>query len=169
MKTPISLLTAAMLTLTAIQPAAAHTQAERPTLPERAQQIIEKPIMSLRKKERGRKALRMLRQSGKLPNFAKFYGMKDKQVERLFKTDHAAHLDETGALMFVEPMPTLAELALAEPNSGANRPTIPLSETFQLQSKPGSTKTLFLDFDGHTFSGTAWNSSYGAGTINHYF
>ncbi|MBO9524033.1 MAG: putative Ig domain-containing protein [Nocardioidaceae bacterium] len=38
----------------------------------------------------------------------------------------------------------------------------PLSETFTLQSKPGSSKTIYLDFKGGTITGTAWNASYGA-------
>ncbi len=34
----------------------------------------------------------------------------------------------------------------------------PLAETFQLHSKPGSLHTMFLDFDGTTVTGTAWNA-----------
>ena len=37
----------------------------------------------------------------------------------------------------------------------------PLSQTFALQSKPGSARTIFLDFDGHTVSGTQWNTQFG--------
>jgi hypothetical protein len=33
----------------------------------------------------------------------------------------------------------------------------PLAQTFQLQSRPGSQRTIYLDFDGHTATGTAWN------------
>ena len=42
-----------------------------------------------------------------------------------------------------------------------------LSETdiFNLQSKPDSNFTVYLDFDGHVTSGTAWNSSYGIDPI----
>ena len=35
----------------------------------------------------------------------------------------------------------------------------PLSQTFLLHSRPTSTHTIFLDFDGTTVSGTAWNAS----------
>ncbi|MEH6472442.1 MAG: PKD domain-containing protein [Halopseudomonas sp.] len=34
------------------------------------------------------------------------------------------------------------------------------STVFTLHSKPNASKIVFLDFDGHTISGTAWNSSY---------
>lgn len=38
-------------------------------------------------------------------------------------------------------------------------PFAPLSETFSLHSRPGATKTIYLDFTGHTTSGTSWNTS----------
>ncbi|MEY4717873.1 MAG: hypothetical protein RL563_491, partial [Pseudomonadota bacterium] len=37
--------------------------------------------------------------------------------------------------------------------------TLPLVDAFKLHSKPNSTKKVFLDFDGHTISSTAWNST----------
>lgn len=33
------------------------------------------------------------------------------------------------------------------------------TDTFTLHSKPGATKIIYLDFDGHVISGTAWNST----------
>lgn len=43
----------------------------------------------------------------------------------------------------------------------------PLSQTFTLQSKPGSSRTIFLDFDGHTVSGTQWNTQFGVASGFH--
>ncbi len=34
----------------------------------------------------------------------------------------------------------------------------PLDATFRLQSRPGATKSIYLDFDGHTTEGTFWNT-----------
>jgi hypothetical protein len=34
----------------------------------------------------------------------------------------------------------------------------PLDETFRLQSRPAATKSIYLDFDGHTTEGTYWNT-----------
>jgi hypothetical protein len=42
--------------------------------------------------------------------------------------------------------------------------TLPAVDTFQLHSRPGASKKVFLDFDGHVISGTAWNGS--GGTLN---
>lgn len=36
----------------------------------------------------------------------------------------------------------------------------PLGNTFFLSSRPSATKTIYLDFNGHTTSGTQWNSQY---------
>jgi hypothetical protein len=36
-------------------------------------------------------------------------------------------------------------------------PLVALAETFELQSRPGSQRIIYLDFDGHTLSGTGWN------------
>ncbi len=33
---------------------------------------------------------------------------------------------------------------------------VPLADVFKLESKPGSSKTIYLDFDGDTMSSTAW-------------
>ncbi len=33
----------------------------------------------------------------------------------------------------------------------------PLSETFQLNSRPGANQVIYLDFDGHTTTNTTWN------------
>ncbi|MBD2041469.1 DUF4347 domain-containing protein [Microcoleus sp. FACHB-672] len=39
-------------------------------------------------------------------------------------------------------------------------PTVPLASLPLLSSNPGATAKIFLDFDGHTTSGTAWNTNF---------
>lgn len=39
-------------------------------------------------------------------------------------------------------------------------PRFPLNQTFLLHSLPGATKTIYLDFDGHTTNNTFWNSQF---------
>jgi Ca2+-binding RTX toxin-like protein len=41
--------------------------------------------------------------------------------------------------------------------------TLDLSKTFFLNSLAGARHTIYLDFDGHTTSGTGWNTSYAGG------
>ncbi|MBA3485329.1 MAG: hypothetical protein H0T51_26340, partial [Pirellulales bacterium] len=42
----------------------------------------------------------------------------------------------------------------------ANSAPLALSQTFLLHSNPGATKVIYLDFNGHTTSGTQWNTTY---------
>jgi len=55
-----------------------------------------------------------------------------------------------------------SETALAGALAAAAAP-FPLDQTFLLHSVPGASKVIYLDFDGHTTSGTQWNSSYAGG------
>ncbi|GGO84101.1 hypothetical protein GCM10011584_00860 [Nocardioides phosphati] len=75
--------------------------------------------------------------------------------------DRALWLDPCGLRFYVEEKaPTAAQASLA--SSTAVRP---LSETFLLESRPGSNRTIYLDFTGDTVNGTAWNQSYGADIV----
>jgi hypothetical protein len=40
-----------------------------------------------------------------------------------------------------------------------------LASTFALHSNPSASKVIYLDFNGHTTTGTQWNSQYGQSTI----
>lgn len=42
-------------------------------------------------------------------------------------------------------------------------PDAPLSDTFLLNSNPGATHTIYLDFNGDTTSGTIWNTNFNRG------
>ncbi|KAA0139974.1 hypothetical protein FYZ48_08595 [Gimesia chilikensis] len=40
-------------------------------------------------------------------------------------------------------------------------PPFPVSDTFNLSSLPGANHTIYLDFNGHTTTGTQWNTDFG--------
>ncbi|MEQ9068016.1 MAG: hypothetical protein RLO18_14885, partial [Gimesia chilikensis] len=40
-------------------------------------------------------------------------------------------------------------------------PPFPVADTFNLSSLPGASHTIYLDFNGHTTTGTQWNSAFG--------
>ncbi|HBL44740.1 MAG TPA: hypothetical protein DDZ90_15240, partial [Planctomycetaceae bacterium] len=40
-------------------------------------------------------------------------------------------------------------------------PPFPVGDTFNLSSLPGASHTIYLDFDGHTTTGTQWNTAFG--------
>jgi len=54
----------------------------------------------------------------------------------------------------------LREATLVDATSQiSSQPLMDLSWTFQLHSSPSSSKVIYLDFNGHTTTGTSWNTS----------
>lgn len=58
-----------------------------------------------------------------------------------------------------------APFALWDPATDATPAAAPfdLGQTFDLESLPGANHVIYLDFDGHTTSGTSWNNTYNSG------
>ena len=83
-------------------------------------------------------------------------------------TDKTLWLDRCGRALYVEKDVTPADAAIAEAGMGAAVSAagtvfgnVPLDQTLTLSSKPGSNRTIYLDFTGGTVTGTVWNNSYG--------
>lgn len=127
---------------------AAAQAVPRPALPE----------LRLVAESRGEAAVQAL--AGRLPDVAAHYGMTPERLREILRRDGTSRIDPRGRLLYVEPM---ADAGL-EHASGASDPIAlqsapyDLSQTFLLNSKPGSPRVLYLDFDGHSTSSTAWNS-----------
>lgn len=98
----------------------------------------------------------------KLPAVAAWYGMSTAKFARMLRTDPTARIDKQGRLLFVDQFPEPAE---GEPADPLQETPFPLSETFTLNSHPGARRVIYLDFDGHQTSGTAWNASSGVDPI----
>ncbi|WOJ93375.1 PKD domain-containing protein [Congregibacter variabilis] len=92
----------------------------------------------------------------KLPPVAAFYGMSTSEFARHLRDDRTLWIDRSGRAFYIEPEPadSFATDILEEAS-------YPLSETFLLESKPTAPRTVYLDFDGHVTSGTAWNGGGG--------
>lgn len=67
--------------------------------------------------------------------------------------------DSSGMLYYIETV--LPDFAVAVGESTDLPAGISAADTFTLHSRPGASKVVFLDFDGHTISDTAWNSNGG--------
>lgn len=107
---------------------------------------------------RGQEAIQRL--GDRLPSVAQQYGMTTVELQRLFQEDSTLAVDAGGRLAYID-TPAPGESVAADPSTvTAYAPPITGPE-FQLASLPGADKTIFLDFDGHVTSGTAWNNSYG--------
>lgn len=95
-----------------------------------------------------------------LANVAAAAGIPAAQLRRELTIDPSLWLDRCGSLFYVETAPTTA----GEPAAEVVEPGP--EDALNLHSRPGSNRTLLLDFDGHFISGTAWNSGYGLAAWN---
>ena len=118
------------------------------------------PLANLPAPARGEAALEAL--AATLPAVAAAHGKTVAEFARILREDRTAWVDRSGRLFFIEEVP--AEVLAADtPQPPA--PEAPAASGYTatgvpiLHSRPGSTKVLYLDFDGHTITGTAWNSS----------
>lgn len=98
----------------------------------------------------------------RLPEVAKFYGLSEQELGKLCLRDRDLRADQSGRLLY------LCEGSVANAPTATNGATdalltYPESQTFQLHSKPGNSRVIYLDFNGHTTSGTQWNTSYTGG------
>ncbi len=105
---------------------------------------------------RGTEAIRAL--GTLMPEVAARYYRSAADLRRGFLQERDLWVDDRTRLYY-------ACSALPDPNKGGVRargtgdaPPFPESETFKLHSRPGSRKTVYLDFDGHLTSGTSWNN-----------
>lgn len=120
------------------------------------------PKLTLRGIAKGEAAIQRLGQH--LPDVALNYGHTPDELRGMLRSDHTLHVDETGRLLYIEDAePGMEpEQALAVNAPSALVASVPLTETFLLHSRPGAKRVIYLDFDGHVLTGTAWNS----GTID---
>ena len=118
------------------------------------------PQVSLSARTYGEEAIARL--GDKLPAVAAWYGMATAELARTLREDTTAWIDKQGRLFFVE---QFAEPAESEPTDYLQETPFPLSETFTLNSRAGSRRVIYLDFNGHQTSGTAWNASSGVDPI----
>jgi hypothetical protein len=97
-----------------------------------------------------------------IPELARINGKTADQIRQIL-ADATARVDATGHIFFVERQPP-APSASATPQAGP----YPYAQTFTLHSRPGSQRTIYLDFNGETISNTAWNGTYGAPAGSYY-
>lgn len=91
---------------------------------------------------------------------AGWYGMTGDSLREKLIQDRQLRVARDGKLFVIET--TRIPPAVARPATTArginDGELAPLDQTFKLNSKPGSTKTLYLNFRGQRLTGTIWNS-----------
>ena len=89
-----------------------------------------------------------------VPEIAERNGLTVSKTEDIL-SDETSRVSKTGGIYFIEPVPAAAAPFQPEPGP------FPYGQTFTLHSKPGSSRTIYLDFNGHTISGTDWPADNG--------
>ncbi|MCU1357537.1 MAG: fibronectin type protein [Acidimicrobiales bacterium] len=98
-------------------------------------------------------------------------GRSGSRLRQDLLADDTLWIDGCGRAYYVEPVDDLHSHGGAAEGDDAQGPTskgpagdtqgiLPSAETFKLHSRPDSLRTIYLDFDGQTLSGTAWAASY---------
>lgn len=129
------------------------------------------PVLDLGGPSKGQDAVTRL--GSRLSEVAAHYGKSAADFAKQLREDKSTRLDKHGRLFHMEepagpPPPGYYDEALVTaPGTTAQVGAVyGLDQTFVLHSRPNSKRKIYLDFDGHTVTGTAWNSAYGAATIN---
>ncbi len=121
------------------------------------------PGLTLPEAAGGQKAIEML--GAHLPAVAHWYGKSAEEFAAILLRDNSARLDRNGRLHYVETY-TIDNAGSAAGGTGAEAGAFPADQTFLLHSRPGAQRTIYLDFNGHTATNTAWNASYGIASID---
>lgn len=100
----------------------------------------------------------------RLAAVARRHGWSASRLRSTFLSDPTLRLDARGQLFYAERAPLEAEIEAAAADAVAPKAAYPLSETFRLHSRPGASRTIYLDFDGHTLpSSNEWCTRYNSG------
>ncbi len=98
-----------------------------------------------------------------LPAMAHWYGETEAGFREWIKRDRSLFADRDGRLGYVCPGAAANGATTTTSTATAASGSYPADQTFLLHSRPTATKKLYLDCNGHTTTGTSWNSSYTAG------
>ncbi|WBQ05554.1 M12 family metallo-peptidase [Kribbella sp. CA-293567] len=104
----------------------------------------------------------------RLAELAERNGIAEQKLQQILATDKTSWLDKTGKLFYTEPVASAKERAATtkSPKWATRARAAADGPAFQLHSKAGSNRVIYLDFDGHTISGTAWNTGGKPASVN---
>lgn len=128
----------------------------------RSQGADSRPEFVLDQDRRGEDAIRAL--GDRLTEVAAMNDLSPSAFRAQLREHDELWVGRTGQLLFVD-----GHLA----SGGSETESVPLaeaplSETFLLHSRAGADRVVFLDFDGHDSTGTAWDSSTSASIAEPY-
>ncbi len=108
-----------------------------------------------------------------LPKIAENYGLTPDKLKELLLTDSTIRIDSNKHIFYIDDSAeelghsdvVVTAAGATAKSATASSPELPIGlnpgtiNGFKLHSKPGASKTIYLDFDGHTASNTAWSAS----------
>jgi PKD repeat protein len=103
----------------------------------------------------GQHAVELL--GARLVDVAGWYSKNSSVFADLLRHDATLRLDTSGHVFVVDSTATQRAEAATVGQDRLAQFTTPEANTFNLHSHPGSSRTIYLDFNGATLSGTAWN------------
>ena len=75
------------------------------------------------------------------------------------------HVDGSGAALYIDPEVPIERRQTKAVSESVASENISFTDAFSLHSKPGASRVVHLDMDGHTVTGTAWNNSAGEASL----
>ncbi len=93
---------------------------------------------------------------------ADYHHYAPAELSSIIERDNSLKANEDGALYYTCPTfsPSKAAAAAA-PGAVAKLAPFPLDQTFKLHSNSTVKRVIYLDFKGHTTTGTQWNKAFG--------
>ena len=89
--------------------------------------------------------------------------VNDAEFKRACDSNRHLHLDRSGRAFFCCENAPVASQVGPDATAYTSTATYPLDQTFKLHTRLGAAKVIYLDFTGHTTTGTPWNTNYAAG------
>lgn len=89
-------------------------------------------------------------------------GLAPAEVVNELREDETLKVDETDRLFYEEPELSAEAVRATGSASWPTSPKHPPATTFRLHSRSSAAKKIYLDFTGHTTSGSEWNKQYGS-------
>ena len=117
---------------------------------------------------RGNAAIKMM--GSHLPEVALLNGIEAHALEALLRRERDLWVDAHGHLFYVceglavpqgalTASDAVADSSTAVTTTTSDTGTTISTDAFKLHSLPGASRVIYLDLNGHTTSGTAWNSN----------
>ncbi len=121
------------------------------------------PEINLPRKCRGTEVAGLI--GSKLAELAKYHKHTAWELSSILEQNSSLRASKAGRLHYV--CAGLAVKAGTTTTGGttAQATTIALTDTFKLHSRPGTTKVIYLNFTGHTTTGTWWNTDSNVASI----